>query len=124
MVSTFAAAALLLAAIGIFGALAYAVQERRREFGVRIALGASTRHVLGLVLGGAARVVGVGAVIRLIAAAVLSRSISAFLFGVEPLDPLTFGSVAIVLALTAALASAAPALRAARVDPAVTFRSE
>jgi putative ABC transport system permease protein len=100
------------------------VQQRVREFGVRIALGASTRQVLGLVLGGAARVVGVGAVIGLIAAAILSRSISAFLFGVEPLDPLTFGSVAIVLALTAALASAAPALRAARVDPVVAFRNE
>jgi putative ABC transport system permease protein len=124
LVMTFAALALVLAMVGVFGVLAYSVQQRVREFGVRIALGASTRHVLGLVLGGAARVVGVGAVIGLIAAAVLSRSISAFLFGVEPLDPLTFGSVAIVLALTAALASAAPALRAARVDPAVTFRSE
>jgi len=124
LVMTFAALALVLAMVGVFGVLAYSVQQRVREFGVRIALGASTRQVLGLVLGGAARVVGVGAVIGLIAAAILSRSISAFLFGVEPLDPLTFGSVAIVLALTAALASAAPALRAARVDPAVTFRAE
>src|SRR5688572_19049872 len=124
LVMTFAALALVLAMVGVFGVLAYSVQQRVREFGIRMALGASTRQVLGLVLGGAARVVGVGAVIGLIAAAVLSRSISAFLFGVEPLDPLTFGSVAIVLALTAALASAAPALRAARVDPAVTFRSE
>ena len=124
LVLTFAALALVLAMVGVFGVLAYSVQQRVREFGVRIALGAGTRQVLGLVLGGAARVVGVGAVIGLIAAAILSRSISAFLYGVEPLDPLTFGSVAIVLALTAALASAAPALRAARVDPAVTFRTE
>ena len=124
LVMTFAALALVLAMVGVFGVLAYSVQQRVREFGVRIALGASTRQVLGLVLGGAARIVGVGAVIGLIAAAILSRSISAFLYGVEPLDPLTFGSVAIVLALTAALASAAPALRAARVDPAVTFRTE
>jgi putative ABC transport system permease protein len=124
LVMTFAALALVLAMVGVFGVLAYSVQQRVREFGIRMALGASTRQVLGLVLGGAARVVGVGAVIGLVAAAVLSRSISAFLFGVEPLDPLTFGSVAIVLTLTAALASAAPALRAARVDPAVTFRNE
>jgi putative ABC transport system permease protein len=124
LVMTFAALALVLAMVGVFGVLAYSVQQRVREFGVRIALGASTRQVLGLVLGGAARVVGVGAVVGLIAAAVLSRSISAFLFGVEPLDPVTFGLVAIVLALTAALASVVPALRAARVDPVVAFRSE
>jgi len=124
LVLTFAALALVLAMVGVFGVLAYSVQQRVREFGIRIALGASTRQVLGLVLGGAARVVGVGALIGLIAAAALSRSISAFLYGVEPLDPLTFGSVAIVLAVTAALASAAPALRAARVDPVVAFRNE
>jgi putative ABC transport system permease protein len=104
--------------------LAYSVQQRVREFAVRIALGASTGQVLGLVLGGAARVVGAGAAIGLIAAAVLSRSISAFLFGVEPLDPLTFVSVTVILMLTAVVASAMPALRAARVDPAVTFRTE
>ena len=124
LVMTFAALALVLAMVGVFGVLAYSVQQRMREFGVRIALGASTRQVLGLVLGGAARVVGVGAAIGLIAAAVLSQSISAFLFGVEPLDPLTFVSVTIILTLTAAAACAMPALRAARVDPAVTFRSE
>jgi ABC-type antimicrobial peptide transport system permease subunit len=104
--------------------LAYSVQQRVREFAVRIALGASTRQVLGLVLGVAARVVGVGAVIGLIAAAVLSRSISAFLFGVAPFDPLTFVSVTVILILTAVIACAMPALRAARIDPAVTFRSE
>jgi len=124
LVTTFAALALVLAMVGVFGVLAYSVQQRVREFGVRMALGASTRQVLALVLGNAARVVGVGAVLGLVAAAALSRSISAFLFGVKPLDPLTFASVAIVLALTAVLASAAPALRAARIDPAVTFRSE
>jgi putative ABC transport system permease protein len=124
LVMTFAALALVLAMVGVFGVLAYSVQQRVREFGIRMALGASTRQVLGLVLGGAARVVGVGLVVGLMVAAVLSRSISAFLFGVEPLDPLTYGTVAIVLALTATLASAAPALRAARVDPAVTFRNE
>jgi putative ABC transport system permease protein len=124
LVMTFAALALALAMVGVFGVLAYSVQQRVREFAVRIALGASTRQVLGLVLGGAAQFVGVGAVIGLIAAAVLSRSISAFLFGVEPLDPITFASVAVILTMTAAAACAMPALRAARTDPAVTFRSE
>jgi putative ABC transport system permease protein len=124
LVTTFAALALALAMVGVFGVLAYSVQQRVREFAVRIALGASTRQVLGLVLGGAARFVGVGAVIGLIAAAVLSRSISAFLFGIEPLDPLTFVSVTVILILTAVVACAMPALRAARIDPAVTFRSE
>jgi hypothetical protein len=75
-------------------------------------------------LGGAARVVGIGAAIGLSASAVLSRSISAFLFGVAPLDPLTFVSVTIILALTAAVACAMPAFGAARIDPAVTFRSD
>ncbi len=124
LVMTFAALALALAMVGVFGVLAYSVQQRVREFAVRIALGASTGQVLGLVFGGAARVVGAGAAIGLMAAAVLSRSISAFLFGVEPLDPLTFASVAVVLTLTAAAACAMPAFRAARIDPAVTFRSE
>jgi putative ABC transport system permease protein len=124
LVMTFAALALVLAMVGVFGVLAYSVQQRVREFGVRIALGASTRQVLGLVLGGAARVVGVGAVIGLMAAAVLSRSISAFLFGVKPLDPVTFVSVTVILILTAVVACAMPALKAARIDPAVTFRSQ
>jgi putative ABC transport system permease protein len=124
LVMTFAALALALAMVGVFGVLAYSVQQRVREFAVRITLGASTRQVLALVLGGAAQFVGVGAVIGLIAAAVLSRSISAFLFGIEPLDPLTFVSVTVILILTAVVACAMPALRAARIDPAVTFRSE
>jgi ABC-type antimicrobial peptide transport system permease subunit len=124
IVGTFAGLALLLAMVGIFGVLAYAVEQRTREFGVRIALGASTSDVLRLVIGSAARVVIAGAMVGLGAAAVLSRTISMFLFGVEPLDPLTFSSVGVVLALTAAVAAAAPAWRATRVDPVEAFRSE
>ena len=111
MVVTFAGLALLLAMVGVFGILAYSVQQRVREFGVRMALGATTRQVLALVLGGAARTIGVGAVIGMAAAALLARSISAFLFGVEPLDPLTFVTVASVLAVTAAIVAV---LRSAR----------
>jgi ABC-type antimicrobial peptide transport system permease subunit len=80
--------------------------------------------VLRLVFMSAARTIAAGALIGLAAAAMLARSISTFLFGVQPLDPLTFAAVAIVLALTAAIAAAAPALRAARVDPVEAFRTE
>jgi putative ABC transport system permease protein len=122
MVGTFAALALLLALVGVFGVLAYSVQQRRREFGVRIALGASGSSVLGLVLRGAARMIATGSLAVLRLALALSKTISAFLFGVQPIDPVTFAGVALVLAVTAALAAAAPAWRAARVDPVVAIR--
>jgi putative ABC transport system permease protein len=124
LVVTFATLALVLAMVGVFGVLAYSVQQRWREFGVRIALGASVGHVLRLVAGAAATVVGLGIVAGLIAAAALSSSISAFLFGVPPLDAVTFGGVATVLIVTGALAALVPALRASRVDPVVAFRND
>jgi putative ABC transport system permease protein len=124
MAITFAALALALAMVGIFGVLAYTVEQRTREFGIRIALGASAATLLRMVAGSAARVVAIGAAVGLVAAAVLSRTISTFLFGVEPLDPVTFASVAVVLGLTAAMAAAAPAWRATRVDPVEAFRAE
>src|SRR5262245_5556967 len=124
LVASFAVLALTLAIVGIFGVLAYGVQQRIREFGIRIALGANTGTVLRLVVASTARVVAAGVVAGLIAAAILGRSIMSFLFGVKPLDPLTFGSVALLLALTAACATTVPALRAARVDPIVALRDE
>jgi putative ABC transport system permease protein len=124
LVASFAVLALILAMIGVFGVLAYSVQQRTREFGVRIALGASASSVLRLVLSSAGRLVVVGTVIGLGAAAALSRSISTFLFGVQPIDPLTFAAVPLVLVATAAVAVAAPAWRAVGVDPVVAFRSE
>ena len=116
--------ALILAVVGVFGVLAYSVQQRTREFGVRIALGASAASVLRLVLSSAGGVIVTGVAIGLATAAVLSRSISTFLFGVQPLDPITFLVVPVVLVTTAALAVAAPAWRAMRVDPVVAFRNE
>ena len=80
--------------------------------------------MLGLVLGSAARLIALGAVIGLAAAALLAGTISRFLFGVQPLDPVTFAAVGIVLTITAVIAAVAPALRAARVDPVEAFRSE
>jgi putative ABC transport system permease protein len=124
MVTTFAALALVLAMVGVFGVLAYSVQQRRREFGVRLALGASATSVLRLVLASAGRLIGTGALVGLVLAAVFAQSISAFLFGVQPLDPLTFAGVISVLAATAALACAIPAVRASRVDPLVAFRND
>jgi putative ABC transport system permease protein len=124
LIGTFAVLALVLAMVGVFGVLAYSVQQRSREFGVRIALGASGMNVLGLVLGNASRVIGTGAVIGLAFAFAFARSVASFLFGVEPRDPVTFASVGAVLVLTAIVACAVPALRAVRVDPVEAFRNE
>ena len=124
MVVTFAALALLLAMVGVFGVLSYGVQQRTREFGVRIALGASAGTILTMVLANAARVIGAGAIIGLTLAALLAQTIATFLFGVDPFDPLTFIGVVGVLGFTAAIAALIPAYRAARIDPVVAFRSE
>lgn len=124
LVITFASLALLLAMVGVFGILAYAVQQRVRDFAVRRALGASTRDVLTLVITNAAGVVATGAAIGLILAAALGRLLTTMLFGVQPLDPLTFASVIGVLVVTAALSIAGPAWRATRIDPASALRSK
>jgi putative ABC transport system permease protein len=124
LIGTFALLALVLAMVGVFGVLAYSVQQRTREFGVRIALGASGMNVLGLVLGNASRLIGMGVVIGLVLALAFARSVAAFLFGVEPRDPVTFVSVGVVLVMTAMVACAVPALRAVRVDPVEAFRNE
>jgi predicted permease len=124
LVGTFAALALVLALVGVFGLIGYSVQQRLREFGVRVALGATRASVIALVLADARRVVAVGILIGLASAAALARSIGSFLFGVRPLDLVTFVSVAVVLGLSAALATAIPAWRAAHVDPVETFRNE
>jgi putative ABC transport system permease protein len=123
MVMAFAALALVLAMVGVFGILAYSVQQSVRDFGVRRALGATTQDVLGLVLINAARVVGTGAALGLVLAAMSGRLIEKMLFGVRPLDPTTFVLVTTVLGITAALSIVGPAWRAARIDPAVALRN-
>ena len=123
LVVTFATLALLLAVIGVFGLLACSVQQRLRDFAVRRALGATSHDVLRIVVGSAVRLVATGAVIGLVLSALASRLITAMLFGVEPLDPITFAAVTIVVASTTALSIAAPALRATRIDPAVALRA-
>jgi putative ABC transport system permease protein len=124
LVGTFAALALGLAMVGVFGVLMYSVQQRVREFGVRIAMGAGASDVLRLVFGSAARLTAIGLAIGLLSAAALSRSLATLVYPVAPLDPVTFLVVPVVLIATAALAVAAPALRAMRIDPVVAFRAE
>ncbi|HEY9464397.1 MAG TPA: ABC transporter permease [Vicinamibacterales bacterium] len=124
LVMTFATLALMLAMVGVFGVLGYAVQQRSREFGVRVALGATGRNVLALVLGSAGRLILAGVAIGLALAVASARTISTFLFGVQPIDPITFVLVPLVLIATTAIAVAAPAWRAARIDPVEAFRSE
>ena len=124
LVGAFAAVALVLAMVGVFGVLAYSVQQRVREFGVRMAMGAAASDVMRLVLGSAAKLTLLGLAIGLAAAAALTRYLSTLLYDVKPLDPITFVAVPIVLIVTAAIAVAAPAWRAARVDPVVAFRTE
>jgi putative ABC transport system permease protein len=123
-VITFAGLALLLAMVGVFGVMAYTIQQRLREFGVRMALGATRDDMLRLVLRSAAAVVASGAAVGLALAALLSRLLETVLFGVQPLDPATFAMVVVVLMITAALSTAVPAWRATRVDPAAIMRGE
>jgi putative ABC transport system permease protein len=124
LVGSFAALALLLAMVGVFGVLANTVQQRMREFGVRIALGAGMRDVIRIVAGSAARTTLAGVAVGLVGAVLLSRSLATLLFNVPPLDPLTFGAAVLVLIATAGLATIVPAFRAARVDPVVTFKND
>ncbi len=120
----FGLAALALAAAGIFGVLSGSVAERTREIGVRAALGASSGDILRLVVRQGMSLTGLGVVVGALAAALASRAIVSLLYGTSRLDPATYAAVIALLGLVAALASAVPAWRAARVDPAVTLRSE
>ncbi len=124
MVGTFAALALLLAMVGVFGVLAYAVQQRQREIGVRMALGATSGNVMWTVFRDAGAMVATGALVGVVLAGLSGHLISTFLFGVDPLDPLTFLTVPGIILCTALVAAAAPAWRASRVDPVVAFRQE
>ena len=114
---TFAGVALFLAILGIYGVLAYAVAQRTREMGIRIALGSSAREIFMLVLSHGARVTGIGLLVGGVGAVVLGGVIRSLLYGVEPLDPIVLASVAATLATVALAACAVPAWQATRVDP-------
>jgi putative ABC transport system permease protein len=122
--AAFAALALLLAAIGIYGVMSYSVTRRRREIGVRLALGARAGQVRRAVLGDGLRLAGTGLAVGLVGAALLTRAAASLLYAVSPLDPVTYAAVAAGLAAVAALASWAPARRATRFEPTEVLRSE
>ncbi|HMG32498.1 MAG TPA: ABC transporter permease [Blastocatellia bacterium] len=124
LLGVFAAVALLLAAIGIFGVISYSVSRRTREIGVRVALGASRRTVIWMVLREASRVTGAGLALGIASAMWLSRFLSNLLFEVRPIDPATFLTVAALLGFVALAAAYLPARRAARVEPMSALRSE
>ena len=120
----FAGLALVLSALGIYGVLAYTVTQRTREFGIRLAMGATTRELVGMVLGQGVRLAAIGLAIGVIGAVLLTRLMTTLLYGVTPGDPLVFVAVAASLLAVAGIASAIPSLRAVRIHPAVALRYE
>jgi putative ABC transport system permease protein len=124
LLGTFAVLALVLAGVGIYGVISYSVSQSTHEIGVRMALGANTRSVLGMVLKDAMRMALTGVAIGAAAAFAVTRVMKGLLFGVSASDPLTFFSVALLLSLVTLLASYIPANRATRVDPIIALRYE
>ncbi len=124
LVAGFALLALALGAVGVYGVMAHLVVQRTREIGIRIALGAMPREILGLVLSQGAWLAGLGIAAGLLGAMAATRLLTSLLFGVEPTDPATFVVTAAALALVAAVASILPALRAVRTDPVDALRAE
>jgi putative ABC transport system permease protein len=120
----FALLALVLAAVGLYGVMAYSVAQRTREIGVRLALGAERRDVTRLVVSEGARMTATGLALGGIGAVAATRTLRSVLYGVEPTDVLTFAAVVLLLASVALLAAYLPARRAARVDPMVALRAE
>jgi putative ABC transport system permease protein len=124
LMGAFAALAGLLAMAGVYGVMAYAVSQRVSELGLRVAIGASTRDILRLVLGQALRVTCIGIALGLILTAAASRLLAAMLYGVQAIDPGTYATSAFGIAFVAIAAAAAPSIRAARVDPVEALRAE
>jgi putative ABC transport system permease protein len=124
LLGLFSALALILAAIGIYGVIAYSVANRTQEIGIRMALGAGREAVLGMIVFQGARIAAAGVVTGMIIAFGLTRYLETLLFSVSPSDPITFAAVGIILAVVAVLASYIPARRALRIDPVVALRFE
>jgi putative ABC transport system permease protein len=124
LISAFAGLALVLAALGLYGVVAYSVSRRTTELGIRVALGAQPGAVLQLVIFHTAGLAGIGLAIGIAVILAGNRIVSRFLFGVSATDPLTLGAASLIILLVALTASFVPALRAAKVDPAITLRAE
>ena len=124
LLAAFAAMALLLAAVGIYGVISYTVTQRTQEIGIRMALGAQRGAVLSMVIRQALGLAAAGVLIGGAGALLLTRLMGNLLYGVRPTDPLTFFTVAVLLTLVAAAAATLPGLRATRVDPVVALRAE
>jgi putative ABC transport system permease protein len=124
LLTAFALIALILAGVGVYGVMAYSVSQRTQEIGVRMALGATVESVFRLVLGQALKLVVVGVVAGLLAAALLTRVLETLLFETAPLDPVTFAVTAAVLVIVATLASYVPARRGTRIAPTEALRAE
>ena len=124
LLAIFAGLALVLAAVGIYGVMSYSVAQQTREIGIRIALGAQRGDVLRMTVKEGLKLVGVGLLIGLVSAFVLTRVMESLLFGISATDPITFGIICVVLLIVATLASYIPALRAATVDPMVALRAQ
>jgi ABC-type antimicrobial peptide transport system permease subunit len=124
LVGVFAAVGLLLAAVGVYGVISYVTSQRAREFGIRIALGATRGRVVSHVLRGSAVLTAFGSVAGIIGSLLLTRSLSSLLFEVSPLDLLSFSAAVTLLAIVSIGASLLPAWRAARVDPIIAMQGE
>lgn len=124
LLSVFAGIALLLAAIGIYGLVSYAVEQRTHEIGIRLALGAGHRQMIGMVLKNGLRLAAAGVAIGLVASFLVTKLLSKLLFGVQAHDPATYAAVALALGTVALAASYVPALRVAKVDPVIALRYE
>lgn len=124
MFAVFGVAALLLASVGLYGVVSFGVSQRTQEVGVRMALGALPRDVLGLVLAGSARMLGIGILLGVPAAIGLAQVLRGSLYGISATDPLTFIAIPVLLSVVALVASWIPARRATRVDPVVALRAE
>ena len=124
LLGVFALVALALAAVGVYGVMAYSVRERTQEIGVRMALGATAMSVFKLVIGQALRLVLIGVVLGLVAAGLLTRMLGRLLFEVEPLDPRTFAVTALILLVVATVAAYVPARRGMRLAPIDALRTD